>query len=80
MAMPMQMMMPQPQAMVTHSGNRWGTHWSDACGEPGGCGRCMGVTCCMPCTFGRIAGSLPRDNGCGAVTTLPARLSGAHMH
>ena len=31
----------------------------DCCGQPGGCGRCCYVGCCMPCVFGDVAASLP---------------------
>lgn len=41
----------------------WNTRWDDCSGEPGGCGRCCSVSCCLPCSFGKLAGSLPRDNG-----------------
>ena len=42
---------------------KWSTGAMDCCAEPGGCGRCCYVACCMPCAAGKVAGSLPPDNG-----------------
>ena len=42
---------------------KWSTTATDMCAEPGGCGRCCFTACCMPCAVGKIAGSLPPDNG-----------------
>lgn len=48
-----------PQADPT----KWSTTAMDCCAEPGGCSRCCYVACCASCAAGKVAGSLPPDNG-----------------
>lgn len=42
---------------------KWSTTAMDCCAEPGGCSRCCYVACCASCAAGKVAGSLPPDNG-----------------
>ena len=58
------MMVMTPVSAATPAGhNKWSTGATDACAEPGGCSRCCFTACCMPCAVGKVAASLPPDNG-----------------
>eukprot|EP00242_Pyramimonas_sp_CCMP2087_P005167 CAMPEP_0198198838 /NCGR_PEP_ID=MMETSP1445-20131203/2203_1 /TAXON_ID=36898 /ORGANISM="Pyramimonas sp., Strain CCMP2087" /LENGTH=198 /DNA_ID=CAMNT_0043868485 /DNA_START=113 /DNA_END=709 /DNA_ORIENTATION=+ len=53
-------------AMVTPVQGHFSTGLFDACGQPGGCGQCCYVFCCLSCAYGDMVEKLAGTNACCA--------------
>eukprot|EP00959_Pyramimonas_sp_CCMP1952_P073497 1536275-Pyramimonas_sp.AAC.1 len=53
-------------AMGTPVPGQFSTGLFDCCGEPGGCGECCYVFCCLSCAYGQIVEQLPDTEVCCA--------------
>jgi len=52
--------------MVTPVQGHFSTGLLDACGQPGGCGQCCYVFCCLSCAYGDMVEKLAGTNACCA--------------